>query len=106
MRKALQSAARLGAQGVEIDARGELRPAEMTGTAVRQFRKLLEDMNLRVASVCFMTRRGYADEAELDRRVAATKEAMRMAYELRCPTVVNHLGRLPSSDDDPRWKLL
>ena len=39
-KKALLTAARLGAQAVEIDARGEIQPREMTRTAVRQVRKM------------------------------------------------------------------
>ncbi len=106
VRRAVHVAAQLGARAIEIDARGELRPAEMTGTAVRQLRKLLDDSGLSICAVSFLTRRGYNDMDELDRRIAATKDAMRMAYDLRCPIVVNRIGRVPSDEEDPSWKLL
>ena len=77
--KGLAVAARLGAQAVEIDARGELRPAELTQTALRQMRKTLNDFQLRVCAVSYRTRRGYGVLDDLDARVAGTKEAMRMA---------------------------
>lgn len=99
LRKAIVLAGQLGASAVEIDARGEMRPSEMTGTAVRQLRKMLEDYGLQVCSVRFLTRRGYDEHDALDRRVAATKEALRMAYQLRAPVVVNRIGRVP--DDSP-----
>ena len=41
----------LGAEAVEIDARNELRPEEMSQTGVRQLRKMLEDLNLRVSAI-------------------------------------------------------
>ena len=44
LRQALVTAARLGADGVEIDARNEVVPAEMSATGMRQFRKLLDDL--------------------------------------------------------------
>ena len=79
LRTALQTAARLGAAAVEIDARGELRPDELSETGRRQLRKLLDDLGLKVAAVAFPTRRGYDVADDLDRRVAATKQAMQMA---------------------------
>jgi sugar phosphate isomerase/epimerase len=106
LRRALATAAQLGSRGIEIEARGELRPGEMTGTAVRELRKLLDDAGLKICSVSFITRRGYNDMDELDRRIAATKDAMRMAYELRCPIVVNRIGRVPADLEDSSGKLL
>jgi sugar phosphate isomerase/epimerase len=106
VRRAIFTAAQLGARAIEIDARGDLRPAEMTGTAVRDLRKLLNDAGLSVCAVSFLTRRGYNDMDELDRRISATKDAMRMAYELRSPIVVNRIGRVPSDAEDPAWTLL
>ena len=69
--KGLAVAARLGAQAVEIDARGELRPAELTQTALRQMRKTLNDFQLRVCAVSYRTRRGYGVLDDLDARFIA-----------------------------------
>ena len=41
LKKALQTAARLGADGVEVDLRTELPMAELSHTSIRQFRKQL-----------------------------------------------------------------
>lgn len=104
--QALHTAAALGARGVEIDARNQLRPEELTQTAARQIRKMLDDRNLRTSAVSFLTRRGYNVEQELDRRVAATQAALRMAFALGCSTVVNHVGEIPSDPESPSFKLL
>ena len=56
-KKALHTAARLGARAVEIDARDELRPQELSQTGLRQLRNMLEDLNLTVSAVGFPTRR-------------------------------------------------
>ncbi len=100
LKQALHAAARLGVDGIEIDARHGLRPSEVVGTALRQIRKLLEDLNLRVVSVSYPTRRGYECEEELDRRIAGTKEAMRLAYDLGANVVVNHCGTIESLDEE------
>ncbi len=91
-KKALVTAAEIGAEGVEINGRTEFRASEMSRTAIRHLRKMLADLNLKVSAVHFPTRRGFGESADLDRRIEATKSAMVMAYELGCNVVVNKIG--------------
>jgi len=104
--KGLALAGRLGADAVEIDARGEIKPRDLSRTGIRHIRKLLEDANVRIGAVQFRTRRGYDTLDDLDRRVEATKDAMKMAYELGAPVVVNHIGRTPESLEGPACDLM
>ena len=94
-KKALETAARIGADAVEIDARNHIKPSEMTRTAVRHLHKKLSDLNLNVSAVTFQTRRSYSDIDGIERRVDATKAAMKMAYDLGCHVVVNQIGKVP-----------
>jgi len=105
-KKALLTAARLGADAVEIDARFQLKPSEFTRTGIRQIRKTLDDHNLRVCAIGFPTRRGYDNLDGLDQRVQATKEAMQFAYDLGSAVVVNQIGRVPAAQDGPAWQTL
>jgi sugar phosphate isomerase/epimerase len=105
-RKAVAAAARLGASGIEIDARGEIRPGDLGQTGLREVRRLLEEYNLRVAAVGFQTRRGYDVPEEIDRRVAATKAAMKFAAELGATVVVNQVGQVPAEPEGLAWNLL
>ena len=98
IRKALLTAARLGCEGVQFDVRQELRPAELSETGLRQLRKMLVDLNLRVGSVAFPTRRGYADPNDLQRRVDATLDAMRLASRLDARVLICHLGNVPDDE--------
>jgi sugar phosphate isomerase/epimerase len=100
LRKAIETAARLGGEGVEIDARTELSPAELSQTGLRQFRKLLDDYRLEVSAVAFPTRRGFDDPDDLERRVMAAQAAMRMAYQLGSQVVVIRPGTVPDVEDD------
>jgi sugar phosphate isomerase/epimerase len=99
LKKGLLTAREMGAEAVEIDARHELRPDELSHTGVRQVRKMLEDLNLRVSAVAYRTRRGYDIAADLERRIDATKNALRLAYDLGTNVVVNHIGRVPPESD-------
>jgi sugar phosphate isomerase/epimerase len=106
LRHALVTASRLGARGVEIDARSDLRPGDLSRTGLREFHKLLDDLNLRVSAVAFPTRRGYDVPDDLERRVLATQEAMRFAADLRTDVVINRIGRVPKKSDDPSFQRL
>ncbi len=97
--QALNVAAEVGAEAVEIDARGEISPQTLSRTGLREVRKMLADRRLRVAAVAFRTRRGYATLEDLDRRVAATKAAMEMASQLAAPLVLSSIGAIPPDDD-------
>jgi sugar phosphate isomerase/epimerase len=106
LKKALLTARELGAEGVEIDARNELQPEDLSQTGVRQLRKILDDLNLRVSAVAFRTRRGYQAEADLEARIDATKRAMRLAYDLGANVLVNHIGRVPPEADSAATDLM
>jgi sugar phosphate isomerase/epimerase len=99
LKKGLLTARELGVEAVEIDLRSELRPEELSRTGVRQVRKMLDDLNLRISAVAFRTRRGYHVTDELDARIDATKRALLSAYELGTGVVVNHIGRIPPDSD-------
>lgn len=96
----------MGADGVEIDARGELNPRQLSQTAIRQIRKKLEDHQLRVCAVGFQTRRGYDVEDDLQPRIDATKAAMKFAYELGTNVVVNQAGPVPEDRESQAWNTL
>lgn len=105
-RRALQVAARLGVEGIEVNARTEIRPAELTRTGVRHIRKLLADSRLKICCVSFPTRRGYATAEDLDQRLDATRAVMMMAWDLGCPVVSNQIGPIPSDDAPARSVLI
>lgn len=105
-RKALHTVASLGATGVEIDARNDLIPSEISDTGRRQLRKMLKDLNLSVASIRFPTRRGYEVVEDLDRRLEATKQAMTFAYSLGAKVVINAVGQIPENPELPAYTQL
>ena len=107
LRQALPRVAAMGATAVELDARGELRPRDLSQTGLRQVRKWLDDYNLKVCAVSFRTRRGYDMEEDLQRRLEATKEALTFARSFSCPVVINQVGRIsPDDEDRTAWNRL
>ena len=96
IKKALHTAARLQCDGVQIDVRSELPQSELSRPGVRQLRKILADLNLRVGSVAFPTRRGLASLEDLELRLEATRGAMQLASQIEARVLVCNLGHLPS----------
>ena len=101
LKKALAAASAMGASAVELCGRHLVPIGDLSDTGVRSLRKMLEDLNLRVAAIRFQTRRGYDHLDQLDRRVDATKLAMRAAYRLGSPLVVNQIGQVPEASAEP-----
>lgn len=99
LRRALETAAELGAEGVEIDVRNELRIGDFSQTALRQFRRVLEDQRLKVLAVAFPTRRPIDDPEDLERRLLATREAMTFAYKIGAQVLIGRVGSIASSEE-------
>jgi sugar phosphate isomerase/epimerase len=106
LRQALHTARQLEAEGVQLDLRQELPAAELSDTAHRQLRKLLDDLNLRVGSTAFPTRRGYGNPENLERRIDASVEAMRASSRLGARTMLITVGAIPLADEADRSTLL
>jgi sugar phosphate isomerase/epimerase len=67
---------------------------------------MLDDLNLRVATAAFPTRHGYADPDQLDRRIDATIEAMRLASRLGAGVLLMTPGTLPAVGSAERATLV
>ncbi|WDQ15332.1 sugar phosphate isomerase/epimerase [Rhodopirellula sp. P2] len=96
LRKSLTIAASMGVRSVELCGRTHVPVSDLSDTGVRTLRKILDDLNLRIASIRFPTRFGYDVTDHLDERVDATKSAMKTAYRLGAPLIVNQIGTVPS----------
>ena len=104
LKQGLHIAADMGVEVVEIDARTDISFNDLSDTGARQIRKMINDLDLRVVAMKFQTRRGYGDPLELDRRVDATKKAMKTAYNLGASFLVNAIGKVPADENDPQWQ--
>jgi len=106
LRQALHAAQRMGVEAVELDGRGEFRPHELSASGLREFKKQLQDLELRVAAVEFRTRRGYHIAAELEQRIEATKAAMRGAFAVGASLLVNQVGRVPEDPKSAEFRVM
>ncbi len=89
-------AADTGAAGVQFDARTELRPDDLSETGRRQLLHALAERELSVASLRLPLRRPLYDLEHLDARIAALKQAMQFAWDLKARIVTCQIGRIPA----------
>ncbi|HID23677.1 MAG TPA: sugar phosphate isomerase/epimerase [Planctomycetaceae bacterium] len=106
LRQALVAVARAGAGGVQLDARSEVPPVELSRTGRRELVKQLSDLHLSVASVHVPTRRALSDEAYLEYRLDLIRDAMQLAYDLKSGVVTVRMGALPDPSDTGPYSLL
>jgi L-ribulose-5-phosphate 3-epimerase len=105
-RQLLPALEKLGAQGLELEATGELAPAQLSQTGRRELRHQLRSHGLEVAAIACPLRRGLAVVENQEARVEYLKQALAMSYELGAKVVVIEPGPLPKTDDDPGAPLL
>src|SRR5437763_7830523 len=101
LRQALLAAARVGAQGVQVNATGELSPDALTATGRREFRNLLRSFDLELAALNVPVRRGLDVAEDLQPRIERVRKSMQLAFELGARRVVVVCPKLPEDADPP-----
>jgi sugar phosphate isomerase/epimerase len=101
LRKAIGTAAELGARGVVLTAGGELAPENLSDTGRRELARLLESAELEPAGVVFPTQRALCDPEGLEARMDVLRQTLAMSYQIRAPVVCCRLGPIVT-EEDPR----
>src|SRR5690606_2487072 len=100
LKQSLVDASKLGAAGVQLEGRQELRLAELSETGKREFVHCLKELELTLASIDFPMRAGLIDADRLDARIEAIKQTMTLAYNVGCRVLTARLGPLPSEEHE------
>ena len=106
LRRSLPEAQRLGVRGVEIDATGDLAPQTLTQTGRREIRHLLRSYDLEVAAVFCPLRRGLDVAENQEARIDFVRQVMTLSFDLGPRLVIVQAGRVPETEDDPRFPYL
>ncbi len=101
VRAGLMAAAKLGVQGVQVDAVGELAHDKLGATGRREFRTVLRSFNQELAAVGIPLRHGLDTFTHQQQRLDHIKQSMQLAYDLGAKKVVVPLPRIPPADEKP-----
>lgn len=96
----------LNVDGIQFDARNELKPRDLSETGRRQFLHMLSEVSLKVASLSFSTRHSLCDQDRLDARIEGVRQAMLFASQLKTKVVTVRLGSIPSDHESEHWKVM
>src|SRR4051794_28152951 len=88
VRAAITQAARMGAEGVQIDAVGDLSPDRLTATGRREFGNLLRSFGQELAALNVPLRRGLDVADNLQPRLDHLRKVMQLAFDLGAGRVV------------------
>jgi sugar phosphate isomerase/epimerase len=99
LRPALQLAATLGVQGVQVDAVGELAPDALSGTGRKEFKHLLRSLGLELAALGCPLRHGLNVPTNLEARLQHIRKVMTLAFDLGPRLIVAFAGPVPSKED-------
>ncbi len=103
LRDVVKMAAQTAATGLQFDARQQLKPTDLSETGRRQLLHTLSERDLSVASLSFPLRLTLHDEEHLDTRIAAIKQAMQFAWDLKARVLTCRIGRIPEQSDVDEW---
>ena len=106
LRPALDAAARLALDGVQVDAVGPLAPDDLGTTARRELRTLLRAHLVELVALNCPLRRGLDNPEALDARLAHLRKVAHLAAELGCPRLVMPMPALPREDEPKRAEVL
>jgi L-ribulose-5-phosphate 3-epimerase len=102
LRQALPVAAKLGADGVQLQSDKELAPGELSQTGRRHLLHSLQTQRLELVAIGAANRRGFDAMDRLDSRVSFVREVVRQAGDLRAPFIVVPIGAIPSERESPQ----
>ncbi|MCA9023362.1 MAG: TIM barrel protein, partial [Planctomycetaceae bacterium] len=98
IKRAIKTAAQIGARGVQLDVQNEITPSSFGASGDRQFRKLLEEFNLSIASLRLPARHALTEPEFIDQRVSQIKSALEFAWRLRVPLLIIHPGSIQTAE--------
>lgn len=106
LRQAIATAASMGAEGIQVNAAGDLSPDALSETGRREFRNLLRSFNQELAALNVPLRHGLDVVENLQPRLDHVKKVMQLAFDLGCRRVVVPCPKLPTDTASSRAQTL
>src|SRR5262249_15494462 len=106
LRQALAAASKLGADGVCIDAVGDLSPRTLSQTGRREFRNVLRSHNLELSALACPPRRALGTPEDQGPRLDKVGQVMILAADLGPRRVVVQAGPVPEEPDSPVGRVM
>ncbi|MDF2986812.1 MAG: xylose isomerase [Eubacterium sp.] len=108
MGTAVEKAAKLGAQGIQVySTYGEMSPESLTVQARKEFLGLVKSHGLKISALCGdLGGHGFADKEQNPYRIERSKRILELAKDLETNVVTTHIGVIPNNKNHDRYKVM
>ena len=106
LKRAMRTAAQLAVDGVQLTIGHDLRPSDLSATGCRALLHQLGEVGLAVSTLRFPLRQALCDEHQLEARLAAVRDAMQLAFQLKSGLIALPVGRIPSDAETAEYERL
>ena len=105
--QAIEKAAQIGAQGIQMYAtKGEHAPENMDTAARRELLNQLKANGLVFSAICGDLGHGFGNADLNPSLIEKSKRILDMAKELECDIVTTHIGVVPTDPSHPRYAIM
>ncbi len=106
-REAVEMAAAIGAQGIQMYATsGEHAPENMTPAARRELLDLVKSNGLCFSAICGDLGQGFGHADRNPALVEKSKRILELSLDLEAPIVTTHIGVVPADPAHDRYKIM
>lgn len=105
--EALDSAKKVGAQGIQVYAtRGEMAPENLNAAARREFLAKVKDRGLTISALCGDLGHGFGKADLNPELIEKSKRILDLAKDLETDVVTTHIGVVPTDSAHPRYAIM
>lgn len=104
---AIQKAAQIGAQGLQMYATtGEHAPENLSSSQRKELLDLVKSHGLRFSALCGDLGHGFGNPEQNPELIERSKRILDLAVDLETNVVTTHIGVIPSDSEHPRYKIM
>lgn len=107
VKSALDKAAKVGAQGIQVYATyGELSPEKLGAAKRREFLDMVKSRGLTISALCGDLGHGFGNPELNPGLIEQSKRILDLAKDLETDIVTTHIGVVPADPDHERYKTM
>ncbi len=108
IRTAVEKAAKLGAQGIQVySTYGEMSPENLSNQARKEFLDLVKSHGMKISALCGdLGGHGFADKEQNFNKIERSKRILELAKDLETNVVTTHIGVIPNNKTHDRYKVM
>ena len=105
-REAFEKVAEMGFAGVQFYVTSDLAPWELSTTARKDLRRLLDKLGLELPAICVDFGKGFASEQWVDWSVERVRQCIPLARDLGTSVLTTHIGKVPEDASSSTYSMM